>query len=284
MEKRLIIPTIITILLPAFGFILTFGVFQAGSTEGNDFASIIPGDMPADWSIAMIIPYIVTILAIFIAPYLAFYFARIHKIAKLNKYDYFVIPIEKKLSPARIILRSFFPGLLAINIAIYIATYGVLDPYFIQENIAAEPGISPIAIEMYACAIGAPIAILIIAPIWTLQASGLMCAKKVDTYNRPVTPDIESVSSFYSKTLKGYVGISTITAYALILYQFSQTNTQTISYLIVFLDPIALIFFLVPISTLLEIRLNALNKKLFSRLEKVGINTKLKTIKLDDKQ
>ncbi len=278
MEKRLIVPSIISISIIIFGLVLSYGVFGlADDTE--DMASIIPGNASADWLVAMFLPYIVTILAIFIAPYLAFYFARIHKMAKLNKYEYFVVPLEKKLSPARIILRAFFPGLLAINIAIYLTTYGVLNKYFVDEYTMA-----PVAIEMFACAIGAPIAILIITPIWTLQASGMMCGKKVEIYNRPVTPDIESVSSFYSKTLKGYVGISTIATYSLLLYQYLQVETEPLAYLIVFLDPFLLILFLVPLSTLLEIKLNALNKKLFSSLEKVGINTKLKTIKLEEKQ
>ncbi len=150
------------------------------------------------------------IIMLFLGPIVTIGMVRIHKIIKMKKYDYFIIPIEKKLSGGRILLRAAFPGLLAVNIAIYMSLSGGLNHLFYYDG--ADPQNIAIVIEYISIILGMPIASLIIIPIWMLQSSGLMSTKSVESYNRPVTPDIESVGQFYSKMLKGYVGISTIIA------------------------------------------------------------------------
>ena len=197
----------------------------------------------------------------------------------MNKYDYFIIEIGKKLSGKRILLRAVLPGLLAINIAIYISLYGAYNPLFSEQG--ADPRNLPVVIEWISIIVGIPVVCIIVLPLWMLESSGLMCSKRIESYNRPVTPDIEGVGYFYIQMLKGYVGISTVIAYGLILYQFFTTSSSTVTLFIVFIDPIVIMLILMPISLLIEIRAPKLNERLFSYYKKLGIEPAPKTIKIE---
>jgi hypothetical protein len=163
-----------------------------------------------------------------------------------------------------ILLRSIFPGLLAVNIAIYLTLYGTLNHLFVVDGGGAQD--LPVVIEWISIIIGAPVASLIIIPLWMLDSSGLMCAKKIEEYNRPVAPDIESVGRFYKKLLKGFVGISTVISYSLILYQYFTTTSDFSTIFIVFIDPIVIIFTFVPISLFVETRAPSYNKRIMENL------------------
>ncbi|MHA1285329.1 MAG: hypothetical protein ACTSQP_22740 [Promethearchaeota archaeon] len=274
MEQRFRFPLILTLLLVIVGLGITFSF---GITMNRDFVAVIPGPMAIDMIIACLIPYFMGIIALIFAPLLAFSFFRLHKVLKLGKYDYFVVKLDKDISSSRIILRSFIPGLLAINIGIYLASYGALTPYFVDETSVDN---LPIVIEMFSVLIGIPVASIIITPIWALESSGLMCKKKIEFYNYRVAPDIESVGSFYFKFIKGYVGISTIAGYVLILYNFIQTGMTYFSFVVVFIDPILVILLMLPTSLLLEMRLESIKKKLLSKCEKLNIDITPKIITL----
>jgi hypothetical protein len=119
--------------------------------------------------------------------------------------------------------------------------------------------------------------------MWMLQSSGLMGAKKIESYNRPVTPDIESVGQFYIKMLKGYVGISTIIAYALILIQFLSASSEFQNILmIVFVDPILIVMFSLPIALIIEIRASKINERMEKYYRKLNIDTIPKIIKIEE--
>jgi len=277
MEKRFILPAVVAVSIFIIAIVLTF-VIAPG--EG-DAVPILPGNTKSDFVFVIIIPFAAVILSLFYGPFIAINLARLHKIIRLKKYDYFVTPIEKKLTGPRIVLRSFYPGLLAINIAIYITLYKRFNGLFADAN---SVDTIPVVIEYIAVLIGIPIACLIIIPIWILQSSGLMCNRNIERYRRPVTPDIESVGSFYSKIMKGYVGISTVTTYSLILYNEFLKNSDASVYMLVFVDPFVIMLIFVVISLLLEMNLQAINKFLFRKLEKLGIKTAPQIIQIGPKQ
>lgn len=278
MEKRFIMPTIVSLFLTIIALFLSFIPLMTIDIA-TDYIPIIPGGVISDVVISILIPYFFMFLLLFIGPVIALILVRVHKLIKLNKYDYFIITIEKKLSGARILLRSTFPGLLAVNIAIYISLYSGLNPLFYFNG--ADPQMIPVVIEYIAIIIGIPIACIIILPIWILESSGLMCSKRIESYNRPVAPDIESVGQFYLKMLKGYVGISTIVAYGLILYQFLTSGSSSTAILVVFIDPIIIILIFLPISLLIEMSSSRLNARLGSYYEKLSIDITPKTIKIE---
>ena len=174
-----------------------------------------------------------------------------------------------------------YPGLLAINIAIYIALLGEFNHLF---SVRSDESSLPAMIEWIAIIVGAPIAILIITPIWILDSAGLMCSLNLDKYKNRVTPDIESVGRFYSTVFKGYVGISTIVTYILIIYTFAQQGVTLQNYFIIFIDPFVLILFFVFLSLILEAGMNQINKRLMKGFEKMGINITPQEIKIVPKE
>jgi len=108
-----------------------------------------------------------------------------------------------------------------------------------------------------------------------------MSSKRIESYNRPVTPDIESVGQFYAKMLKGYVGISTIVAYSTILWRIFTTTSNSSTILIVFIDPIVIILVFIPISLIIEMRSSKINARVDSYYKKLSIDTTPKTIKIE---
>ena len=182
----------------------------------------------------------------------------------------------------RILIRSILPGVLAVNLAIYIYLYGGINDLIVQGGSAAES--IPSVIEYTAVLFGIPIASLIIIPLWMIETSGLTGSKRIESYNRPVTPDIENVSQFYIKLLKGFVGISFVVTYTVILYRYFTTADFSGSYspiLIVFLDPILIILFSLPIALIIEMREEKISAKMQKYLKKIKIDTTPKTIKIE---
>ena len=278
MEKRFRMPIIASIFLIIVVLILQLLPLMIGGTI-DDLIPIIPGGTFLDVMISLLIPFLFMIIMLFLGPIVTIVMVRMHKIIKLNKYDYFIIPIEKKFSGKRILLRAAFPGLLAVNVAIYMSFSGALNQLFYYNG--AEAQNIAIVIEYMSILLGIPIASLIILPIWMLQSSGLMSSKRIESYNRPVTPDIESVGQFYTKMLKGYVGISTIIAYSLILIEIFTTTNDSSIILLVFIDPIVIILIFIPISLFIEMRAGKINTRVDSYYKKLGIDTTPKTIKIE---
>jgi len=278
MEKRFIMPIIASAFLFIIVLILSFIPFMIPNPV-DDMIPIIPGGTFSDVLISLLIPYLFMMIMLFLGPIMTIGMVRMHKIIKLKKYDYFIIPIEKKMSGKRILLRAVFPGLLAVNVAIYMSFSNSINQLFYYNG--ADPQNIAAVIEYMAILLGIPIASLIILPIWMLQSSGLMSSKRIESYNRPVTPDIESVGQFYTKMLKGYVGISTVIAYSLILYEIFTTTSDSSTILIVFIDPIVIILVFLPISLFIEMRASKINTRLDSHYKKLSIDTTPKTIKIE---
>lgn len=274
MEKRLKIPTIVSIILTIVAFVLSLLPILRNRNL-PELIPLIPGNAITDVIFSMLIPYLFMFLFLILGPAVAIFFLKLHKIIKLNKYDYFRVKLEKKSPGWRIILRSAFPGLFAVNIAIYVTLSDLGGLFYIDPTSIAA------TIEYASVVLGIPIASILILPLWVLESSGLMCSKRIESYNRPVTPDIESVAQFYKKLLKGYIGISTIISYSLILYDILLANEPFSSVLIVFIDPIVIIFLFSFVSLLFEIRAPKLKKRLFLYLEKKDFDTEPKAIKIE---
>ena len=274
MEKRFLVPAIISVILTAFAcYLALIPVFHGGA----ELIPIIPGNAVLDAIVSIIIPFFFMFIMLLVGPIMAPVLILLHKQIKLRKFEYFVVKVEKKLSGARILLRAIFPGLLAVNIAMYISFSSSLSSY-----IYSDPNSVGATIEYAAIIVGVPIASLLVLPLWILQFSGLMCSKRVELYKRPVTPDIESVGQFYTKMLKGYVGISTVVSYTLVLLEILRTSTDIYStILMVFIDPIVIIMIFMLISLVFEMRAHNLNLRVSKSLKKLNIETKPKVIKIE---
>ena len=283
-ERRFIFPIIIitSILFYASIFIIT------GLTPSNlttDQFPLIPGPSYTDLLLIMFIPFGYMIAIFYIGKYLVVYFLYLHKALKLKRYDYFIVSIsvEKEMTGFKIVRRAIIPGLLAVNVAILIALNGSIN-HLIYTGDTTMPNYIPVVIEIGACLIGMPIACLIIIPIWIIESSGIMCSLNQKKYKNPTTPDIESVGRYYSSFIQGMTGISTIASYSLILYTyFQRTNDFSSAIIMVFIDPITIILFMVPISVLLEYKIEDIKKRVILSLEKKDYNINPQVIKIEQK-
>ncbi len=176
MEKRFITPVIISIILLILAVILSFLPFISGGSINYDQIPIIPDGVITDVILTMIIPFGVMVIMLIIGPTFTILFEKIHKKTKLNKFEYFIYESEKKLSSKRILLRAAFGGLLAINLAIYIALNDTLAPHIYREG--GVPSKIYATIEYSAVIIGLPMAFILLLPIWMVESSRLMCAKR----------------------------------------------------------------------------------------------------------
>jgi len=276
MEKRFKGPLILSLIIVIYAFAFLLIIPQEG-----DLIPLYPGGATSDYILSIVIPIGIMILMYFIGHLIAKTFIPIHKVLKLNRYDYFLIQPEKKLTGSKIITRSVYPGLLAINIAIYISLLGEFNYIFYASPDEAS---LPVMIEWISIIIGIPIATLIITPIWILNSSGLMCSLNQDKYKNRVSPDIEGVGRFYSTIFKGYVGISTVVTYILIIYTLANKGVTLDNYFIIFIDPFILILFFVFLSLILEVGVNKINKRLMKGFEKMGINITPQEIKIVPKE
>lgn len=274
MEKRFISPTFISIILVGIALILSFLPFMLGNPP-PDIIPIFPGGTLSDILLTIIIPYLTLLIILIIGPMIAIVLVKLHKLMKLHKYNYFIFISDKKLSGSRILLRSVFGGLLAVNIAIYIS-YTDLAPQIYY--LANDPAQLFAVIEYAAVIIGLPIACILILPVWMIKSSGLMCSRNLALYSNPAQPDIEGVGEFYIRFLKGYVGISTVLSYSLILIDTFNNPPGEMTWMFVFVDPIVIIMLFLPMSLIAELVANKTNVRLNSRYEKLGIDSTPKTI------
>ncbi|MHA1454424.1 MAG: hypothetical protein ACTSXN_02105 [Promethearchaeota archaeon] len=81
--------------------------------------------------------------------------------------------------------------------------------------------------------------------------------------------------------LKGYVGISTVASYSIVLIRIFLTSTDiTATILMVFIDPMIIIMIFMLISLVFEMRANNLNVRVNKSLEKLNIDATPKIIKI----
>ncbi|MHA1374153.1 MAG: hypothetical protein ACTSR7_07645 [Promethearchaeota archaeon] len=81
--------------------------------------------------------------------------------------------------------------------------------------------------------------------------------------------------------LKGYVGISTVASYSIVLIRIFLTSTDiTATLLMVFIDPMIIIMIFMLISLVFEMRANNLNVRVNKSLEKLNIDATPKIIKI----
>jgi len=280
MQKRYIMPLIVSVIFIIVAVILSFFPLMNKSTVNIDLIPILPGGVISDVIISILIPYVFLIIMLILGPIIAPVFVRLHKLIKLNKYEYFINKSNKKRSGFRILTRAIFPGMLAVNIAIYIALYSDLNALIYYEG--ADSSKIPMVIEYASIIFGIPIASLIIIPLWMIESSGLISSKKVELYNRPISPDIESVGQFYIKLLKGFIGISFVVSYSLILYEYfiHTSGIEASILLIIFIDPVLIILFSLPIALIIEIRKDKIDKKIIKSLAKLKIDTTPKKINI----
>ena len=92
MEKRFRMPIIASTFLLIVVIILSFLPLMTENPE-EDLIPIIPGGTFSDLVLSLLIPFLFMIIMLFLGPIVTIGMVRMHKIIKMKKYDYFIIPI-----------------------------------------------------------------------------------------------------------------------------------------------------------------------------------------------
>jgi len=260
---RLIISFLIWIFLSFLFIGLSFYDFTS-LEEGTSF---IPGNRFFDSIVIIIIyPMLLVLIFIFIIPFIALAFVKLHKLFKFNKYSYAILKREEeKLSNSTILFRSLIASLFTFSVASIL--YSLIKDHSI---IVATSDVKTAYIYVLVlCLILYPFILLVLTPIWLMQDSSVMASRKKFKQGRRQLPDIEGVYSIYQKFINGYIGISTVISIILLLSE--ELAGHPGSALIIIFAPLLMLLLLTFPVSLYDFLVKKPNKRLIQMLSKKGI-------------
>jgi len=200
---------IIFISLLCFQFRLT----QYGQFVFQELIPLIPGGFISDLVILFTaVPLIILGFGFLICPLITIMYYGAHRFVRVfsKEYDYKLMNMRQNIPFRRLFYRLIFPAFFALSLAmIFNATQSTSFFLQIPNNIIMQ-------VYMASLIFIAP-SFFLLAPLWILDDSGIVCHLKEDIgYRRP--PETESVSRFFSNAYKGYVSITFAFSFVLLLY------------------------------------------------------------------
>ncbi|KKM70198.1 hypothetical protein LCGC14_1443110 [marine sediment metagenome] len=188
------------------------GIFTLGEEGVPDLTGLVPVESLVFDMIYLYIlsPIIMMIFIQFFIIILSLGFYKLHLTVKLKKYDYFIyddIEKQKESHFLVIIKRAVILGLLALSIGTFM--YEIFDvDLLVSSDIAGTR--TPIQQVSNSGLFILTFLILIMAPIWLLRDSGIMCKRRNINKERRQLPDIEGIYNYFESNITGYVGIGAI--------------------------------------------------------------------------
>ncbi|MHA1893281.1 MAG: hypothetical protein ACTSX4_02145 [Candidatus Helarchaeota archaeon] len=239
----------------------------------GELVPLIPGPMVSDILIMFLgIPLIIMVLGFLISPLITILYYGVHRIYRIfsKEHEYCTIEMKDNIPFKRLFYRLMFPAFFSLSLAMMF-NYTNDVSYFLYI-----PGVPVLQIFMASLILTIP-AFLLLAPLWILDDSGIICHLIEDIgYRRP--PETESVSRFFSNTFKGYVSISFVISFVRIVLGAIADVIENLSVWFQFLlipliigFPFLLSAFFVPFCILYEKWV----KKLVSIMQKIARTNKL---------
>ncbi len=250
--------------------------------EIDDYTKLVPVENVLFDQVYLTIvgPLIMVVLVLLFTVPLARLFYHFHKIIKGKRYEYYIIEdLGEDINLLTIFVRGLTISLLSFSLAmafISFVPYEIIQPGQLSVVETMYPYVSMLALFMV------PFIILVFLPIWLLKDSGIICSFSKINKEKRDTPDIESVSRFFSKTVNGYTGIGTILTMVILMVdtiqnlQWEYGEGGDIPSII--LTPILLAFLAFPALAIYESLLNKMKTSLIKKLENKGIK-KITSIK-----
>ncbi|MBN1801668.1 MAG: hypothetical protein JW891_09200 [Candidatus Lokiarchaeota archaeon] len=209
----------------------------------TEFVVIIPGPLISDILILYLLPVVILLLFLKIAPLILTGYIKLHKISYLgrNAPEYGMIRQEQKRTTWILIKRSWTIGFFSFTIAAYLVNIG-MGPLFranmrgVQTDIIA--GTLNLAEAMFLGTFFFMFLALFLAlPIWLLEDSGVMFYRIFPNDLR--TPTLRGTYVLFERLLEAFTGLSTvILLYNIIVRCFSVLNPGDVA----ILTPLILIF------------------------------------------
>jgi hypothetical protein len=254
---------------------------MVGAEGTEDLTRLIPiNSLVFDSAYAHFLAPIIMILLIqCFSVYLAIFFLKLHRVMKLNRYDYYVLnETYVKLNYWSIVKRVMLLGFLTFSIGIFLSQ-------LIPENIVVSPSPSvpespsPFYLASATSSFILPFMIIFIEPIWLLRDSSIMCSLKKEKLRKDkrYLPDIEGIYHYFQSNFSGYVGIGAILAIIILMVDVIGDIRPELGELgdipgIIF-TPFMLSILVLPALAFHELRLKSFRIKLVDKLSKKGIRT-----------
>ncbi|MBN1215090.1 MAG: hypothetical protein JXA99_06545 [Candidatus Lokiarchaeota archaeon] len=187
-------------------------VLLIASQDANDITLLIPGENAYIDILYFFVfsPIIMIVLIILLEVPMSIIFFKLHNIMKLKRFRYAILQNpHKELRFSTMMARVIIMGLFGFSIGTFLSQ-------LIHRNIILSLSGSDLIVNTIATLFIIPFLIIIIAPIWLLQDSSIMCSQKSRKEGSRLLPDIEGVYKDIYSIVKGYVGISTLFAIGLL--------------------------------------------------------------------
>lgn len=248
---------------------------------------LLPGDILIDFIWIYVFSLIVGFIVYLILPSLASFFIRIHRVLTGGNYDYHIQVLGNRNEVIGY-GRFMIPAFISLGLSTSLSTItSFVDLVFVTESFdSLSPTNQILEVSMpifFILLLIASLILLLLAPAWILEDVGLICERRVE--DQRMTVDIEGVGNWYLTLLKGFAGLSSLTAYFFITletlewYQHlpGQIEVSILFYIIpVIVTFLAPLYALAPITAVYvfyELSLRKNIKEIENRLENDGIRT-----------
>ncbi len=259
-KKQLILPLFFTIVTVIFAIYITRNV-----PPTLDLTEFYDGVGLSDAILLIFMPFIFNLIAIpFGILFIGVYFL-ISKIIKKN-YDFKIITLKgEKIKGFPTFTRTLLPSFLSLSIGL------VIMNYYWLFNVRII-GYDPTTTILFAALLTTPLCSILVIPIWVFHDCGIIEIKRLRKDFR-LSPEVNSVGQFYKYILRGYAGITTPILYYL---TFAKIFTQAdpLLQIIIFLFPITLMGYFMPLTIIYELFFNKIKKLTLRiiRLEKINLD------------
>ncbi|MFW9784372.1 MAG: hypothetical protein ACFFFB_18985 [Candidatus Heimdallarchaeota archaeon] len=224
-------------------------------------------------------PLIMMILIQCFSVIFSVFFFKIHRIMKLNRYDYYILKeTYLKLNYWSIAKRVLLLGFFSFSIGIFLSQI-IPEEIIIAPSPSVYEAPTPFLKASTTSYFVLPFLILILEPIWLLRDSSIMCSLKNEKRKKEkrLLPDVEGVYHYFHSIFSGYVGIGAIFGMIVLMFGAIQSLHPELGELADIPGIISTPFMLsiIPLPALMfhELRLNSLRSKLTKILSKKGVRS-----------
>lgn len=264
--------TILGIVLLVFSFLLnlTFAfvfnnlyIKDAGGAKTGAL-TWFPGNFVVEIIVFWAFPILFLLLSILFVRFLSVFYIYLHKAAKFGKYQYSLVSMDDSLIKIPEVLgRAIIPFLLSFSIGYWFSNW--FFGHVISDTV------SVLLLFIYAIMFS-PITVIVIAPLWLLDDSGIISIRKRQKGERKL-PDVEGPSTYFVSLLTGSAySLALVTFITFIIAIVSSTGEAAflgaLAYFVVmfYIEWIALIY-------LFEIFIRKLKFKLLEKIPEKLVDT-----------
>jgi len=156
-----------------------------------------------------------------IAPFILYFHKKIYG-SKMH----YGIQMETRSEKIKLFSKSFFPILMAINLASILFTPTIVkvileaDVTNIFEGVSYIPMLTRFFAESILLTLTFGLATMLFSSVWFLKDSGIIFSNKQKIENSTEPIVLRSIGDWYQTILRSYAGIGAIITYILVLYDF----------------------------------------------------------------